>query len=73
YNYKERIRGGKPAAEVLLYSPTNLENRILLKFGYDLNEGVEIYSRMGYSKEDIIDTFSFSDWSIMLGIEIRNQ
>lgn len=55
----------------LLYTPMNLENRIHIKIGYEINEGIELYLNSGYFKENLYkDDFSFEGWNALIGIEI---
>lgn len=56
-----------------IYSSLNIENRVFLKVGYDLNNLVEIYIKSGYVNDNIFQqNFSYSGWNFLTGIEISN-
>ncbi len=58
----------------LLYTPMNLENRIYVKLGYEINGSAEIFVKSGYFNENLYkDNLSFKGWSWTMGIEVRNE
>jgi hypothetical protein len=57
----------------LLYTSNNLDNHIYLKTGYDVSDHFEIYIRIGYFKENLVNNkYSYSGWDTTLGIELGN-
>ena len=57
--------------EYPLYTPTNFENRIYGKLGYDVSDKLEIYLKPGYFKENLFsDKYSFEGWDLLIGFEI---
>ncbi len=56
----------------LIYLPFDSENKLRLKFGYDLSTNVELYINGGYQKERIIEQGDvFDSWNMVLGIEFN--
>jgi len=57
----------------LLYTPINLENRFYLKLSYDFDDSLELFSKVGYSKEYLYDRdLSLSGWNVSVGISLNN-
>ncbi|MDP2208880.1 MAG: hypothetical protein Q8K98_08910 [Bacteroidota bacterium] len=55
----------------LLYTPMNLENRIYLKLGYEINQSTEIFFKSGYFNESLYkNNLSIKGWSWMIGVEV---
>jgi hypothetical protein len=56
----------------VLYTPINFQNRIFLKFAYDIKKNMEIYLRYGYFKEDLYyQDYQLAGWSGLIGIAIK--
>lgn len=59
---------------ILLYTPMNLENRVYVKLGYEINSSTEIFFKTGYFNESIYkNNLSFEGWNGTIGIEIRGN
>ncbi len=57
----------------ILYTPFELENRILIKTAYKVYNKNEIYLKAGYLSNNIYyENTKLDGWNIMLGFEIRN-
>ncbi len=57
----------------ILYTPTNFENRVYAKFGFDVNDKFEIYLKPGYFMENLFsDKYSFEGWDVLIGFEVGN-
>ena len=56
----------------LLYTPLNLENRYYIKLAYDIFDDWEIFTKYGYSKENIDGSvYSLAGWSFTVGFEFN--
>ena len=66
----------KPNAEnfsYLLYTTMNFDNRIFLKFSYEISNTVELYLRSGYFKENLYSNkYNYSGWHALVGIALSN-
>lgn len=55
----------------LLYTPMNLENRIYLKLGYEINQSTEIFFKSGYFNESLYkNNLSIKGWNGTIGVEV---
>lgn len=56
---------------ILLYTPMNLENRVYVKLGYEINQSTEIFFKSGYFNENLYkNNLSFKGWNGMIGVEV---
>lgn len=68
-----RIKNAEGVKLTYDYTPINTENNIYFKLGYDIKDNIEIYTRYGYSKENLFNRdFSLNGWSLLIGIELSN-
>ncbi len=57
----------------LVYAPLNTENRVYLKLERELSGHADLFVRMGYFSEGIIDRDeTLSGWRATVGVELRN-
>lgn len=58
----------------LLYTPLDLESHIYVKLGYDIKENLEIYTKYGYSAENLyINNNAIKGWNLMLGLALKSS
>lgn len=71
YTRKFTIKNLTSTDNNLLYTPMNLENRIYLKLGYEINQSTEIFFKSGYFNESLYkNNLSFKGWNGMIGVEV---
>lgn len=69
-NFIFRETSGNEVPAELAYSPINNENWYYLKIGYDISSSVEIYNKIGYTKDELIyRDQAISGWQILAGLE----
>ncbi|MDI6802832.1 MAG: hypothetical protein QME58_03170 [Bacteroidota bacterium] len=56
---------------ILQYTPMNLENRVYVKLGYEINQSTEIFFKSGYFNESLYkNNLSIKGWNGMIGVEV---
>ncbi len=57
-------------SEKYLYFPSNIENQVAAKIGYDINRQTEIYFKCGYFKMDLTASKQpLTGWNLLVGIQ----
>lgn len=57
-------------SEKHLYFPSNIENQVAAKLGYDVNRNTEVYIKGGYFNMDLlINQQALTGWNLLLGIQ----
>jgi hypothetical protein len=52
----------------------NLENRVYIKLGYEINGSTEIFLKSGYFNENLYkNNLSFKGWNVMVGVEVGGE
>jgi len=71
YSRKFRIKGNPEIFISPIYSSLNLENRVYLKLARTISNNLELYSKVGYFKDNLYENeFSIEGWNLLLGIEL---
>lgn len=72
YTRKFRLSGDPSDSINPLYTPLNLENRVYLKLSNTLSQRFEIYSKLGYFKDNLYENeLSVEGWNLLLGVEFN--
>ncbi len=71
YIRKFKTKNITSTENILLYTPMNLENRIYVKLGYEINKSTEIFIKSGYFNESLYkNNLSIKGWNGMIGVEV---
>jgi len=72
YTRKFRLSGSSIDSINPLYTPLNLENRVYLKLSNTVTQNFEVYSKMGYFKDNLYENeLSIEGWNLLLGVEFN--